>query len=322
MRNRGFIYLAVTILFFSTYEVVSKTVAGAIDPVQLNFVRFFYAGLLLLPLAIRDLRRRQLALLPRDLLLLALLGLLNVGLSMNLLQYGINMTRANLAAVIFSSNPLFVALAAAVLLRESLSLPKLAGILIGFIGVYLTFWGSIATGSEFYIGIALIILSALTYGIATVAGKGFTLRFGSLGMNAFSFLFGSIALIPLLWWRHIPLFTFNPSIWPQMLYLTVLVTALAYYCYFVGLSLLDTSLGATVFFVKPLLASLLAAAVLGERLTPGLAIGTLLVLASILLVRRGGRRSGAAASALQQERPGEAGIAGIGAIGTEAGVER
>jgi hypothetical protein len=99
-----------------------------------------------------------------------------------------------------------------------------------------------------------------------------------------------MALIPFLLWRHVPLFTFNPAVWPQILYLTVLVTALAYYCYFVGLSLLDTSLGATVFFVKPLLAALLAAAVLGERLTPGLATGALLVLASICLVQRGGRR--------------------------------
>ncbi len=309
MRKKGFLYLAVTILFFSTYEVVSKTVAGVIDPVQLNFLRFFYAGLILLPLALGDLRRRRLALLPRDLLLLTLLGILNVGLSMNLLQYGINLTRANLAAVIFSSNPLFVALAASLMLREGLSLTKLGGILLGFAGVYLTFAGGIATGNGFYTGIALLLLSALTYGVATVAGKGLTLRFGSLGMNAFSFLFGSMALIPILLWRHVSLFTFNPAVWPQVLYLTVLVTALAYYCYFVGLSMLDTSLGATVFFVKPLLASLLAAAVLGEKLTPGLAIGTLLVLGSIYLVLRGGGGAGKAE-----------GIE-IGANGTETGVE-
>lgn len=101
------------------------------------------------------------------------------------------------------------------------------------------------------------------------------------------------ALVPVLIWRHTPVFAFNLSLWPQLIYLTVLVTAVAYYCYFVGLSMLDTSLGATVFFVKPLLASLLAAVVLGEKLTPGLAFGILLVLGSIYLVQRGtGMRSG------------------------------
>ena len=293
MQRRSFLYLTVTILFFSTYEVVSWTIAGAIDPIQLNFLRFFYGGLLLLPLALQDLRKRQLRLNTKDLALLALLGIFNVGLSMNLLQFGINLTQANLAAVIFSSNPLFVALAASLLLGERLSITKLAGILVGFGGVYLTFSGEVAAGSSFYTGIGLLVLSALTYGITTVAGKSITLRMGSLAMNACSFLFGSAALVPVLIWRHTPVFAFNLSLWPQLIYLTVLVTAVAYYCYFVGLSMLDTSLGATVFFVKPLLASLLAAVVLGEKLTPGLAFGILLVLGSIYLVQRGtGMRSG------------------------------
>ncbi|MGD0154349.1 MAG: DMT family transporter [Thermacetogeniaceae bacterium] len=287
MQRKGFFFLAVTIFFFSTYEVVSKTIGGAIDPIQLNFLRFFFGGLLLLPLALRDLKKRQLRLSLKNMLLLAMIGLFSVGLSMNLLQFGINLTKANLAAVIFSSNPLFVTLAASLWLRERLSLAKLSGILVGFIGVYLTFSGEVTVGSGFYTGIVLLVLSALTFGVITVAGKRITLSLGSLSMNACSFLFGSIALIPVLIWRHTPVFAFNASIWPQLLYLTVLVTAVAYYCYFVGLSMLDTSLGATVFFVKPLLASLLAAAVLGERLTAGLVFGMLLVLVSIYLVLRG-----------------------------------
>jgi drug/metabolite transporter (DMT)-like permease len=41
---------------------------------------------------------------------------------------------------------------------------------------------------------------------------------------------------------------FNLSVWLQILYLAVMVTAVAYYCFFVGLSMLDTSLGSTIFF--------------------------------------------------------------------------
>lgn len=289
MQRKGLFFLTVTIFFFSTYEVVSRTMIGAIDPIQLNFLRFFFGGLLLLPLALQDLKKRQLRLSLKDMLLLAMVGIFSVGLSMNLLQFGINLTKANLAAVIFSSNPLFVTLAASLLLRERLSLTKLGGILVGFVGVYLTFSGEVTVNNGFYTGIVLLVLSALTFGIVTVAGKSITLRLGSLSMNACSFLLGSITLIPVLIWRHTSVFAFNASIWPQLLYLTVLVTAVAYYCYFVGLSMLDTSLGATVFFVKPLLASLLAAAVLGERLTSGLVFGILLVLVSIYLVLRGAR---------------------------------
>ncbi len=61
MQRKGFFYLAVTVISFSIYEVVSKTVAGLIDPVQLNFfLCLFYGGLLLAPLTLYDQRRRQL----------------------------------------------------------------------------------------------------------------------------------------------------------------------------------------------------------------------------------------------------------------------
>lgn len=50
--------------------------------------------------------------------------------------------------------------------------------------------------------------------------------------------------------------------------------------------MVDTSLGSMVFFVKPLLASFLAAIVLGEKLSLNLLFGTLLVLVSIYVVQR------------------------------------
>lgn len=286
MKNKGPIYLTLTILFFSTYEVVSKTVVGFIDPIQVNFIRFLFGGLILLPLAIRDIRRKNIKLLLKDYIYLLALGMLSVGLSMNLLQYGITLTRANLAAVIFSSNPLFVALMSALLMREYLPPAKVLGLLIGFSGVALTFAGEGSMSNGFYHGVLFLVLAALTFGLYTVAGKNIATRIGSLAMNSLCFIFGSLSLMPLLLIKDIPLFSFDPVIWPQIIYLTVFVTGLAYYSYFRGLSMVDTSLGSMVFFVKPLLASFLAAVVLGEKLSINLLFGTMLVLVSIYIVQR------------------------------------
>lgn len=216
---------------------------------------------------------------------MALLGLLLVGVSMNLLQFGLNQTKANLAAVLFSSNPLFVALTAALVLDERLGLMKLLGLGAGFAGVAIIFMGNGSSGSVYYHGIIYLLLSALTFGIYTVLGKKITMKVGSLAMNSLSFILGSLFLIPVLLFEHLPVFSISMNIWPQMLYLTVFVTGLAYYTYFKGLALTDTSLGSMVFFIKPLLASLLAAISLGEELTWGLVCGTGIVLSSIYLVR-------------------------------------
>lgn len=285
MNKRGFIFLGITIIFFSSYEVVGRTLVGRIDPVQLNFFRFFFGGLILLPAAVIDLRKYNIGIGGKDLLHLALLGILMVGISMNLVQHGINLTRANLAAVLFSSNPLFVALTAVCLLGEKLGWKKIVGLTAGFTGVVITFAGDGSSGTTYYQGITCLLLSSLTFGVYTVAGKKITLKIGSPAMNSLTFILGSLALIPVLLFRHLPLFSLDPEIWPQMAYLTVFVTGLAYYCYFKGLSMTDTSLGSMVFFLKPLMASLLAAVVLGEKLTWGLALGTCMVLGSIYLVQ-------------------------------------
>ncbi|WP_269318733.1 MULTISPECIES: EamA family transporter [Thermoanaerobacterium] len=50
-----------------------------------------------------------------------------------LLQIGINMTSASLSAVIFSSNPLFVMIAASILLNEKLNPAKIYGLILGVI---------------------------------------------------------------------------------------------------------------------------------------------------------------------------------------------
>ncbi len=203
--------------------------------------------------------------------------------SMNFLQYGINLTRANLAATIFSSNPLFVALAAAVLLNEPLNMRKVLSLGIGFAGVALIFQGGGHDGTISYQGLIFLVLAALTFGIYTVLGKKITIRVGSLTMNSLSFIFGSIILIPFLLFQRQPVFFININILPQMLYLSIFVTGLAYYTYFKGLALTDTGLGSMVFFVKPPLACFLAAIALGEELTLTLVLSTIIVLASIYM---------------------------------------
>ncbi len=281
LSKRGFTYLAFTIVLFSTYEVVSRTLVGEIDPAQVNFIRFFFGGIVLSPLAWLEMKKSQTKLTGKDLVQMTLLGFLLVGVSMNLLQYGINETQANISAAIFSSNPIFVALVASILLREPLGLKKILGLCVGFAGVAIIFL-SYDNGAQLYLrGLIYLVIAAFAFGIYTVLGKKFTLKFGSLTMNAVTFIFGSLSFIPFLLWQGIPLFQISLDILPQMAYLSIFVTGLAYYSYFKGLALTDTSLGSMVFFAKPPLACLLAALTLGEQLTWGFALGTVVILVSI-----------------------------------------
>ncbi len=74
IHNRGFIYLVITIILLSTYEVVCRTMVGKISPVQVSFIRFFFGGVILLPAALLDLKQREVKLNRKDLIEMALLG--------------------------------------------------------------------------------------------------------------------------------------------------------------------------------------------------------------------------------------------------------
>ena len=58
-------------------------------------------------------------------------------------------------------------------------------------------------------------------------------------------------------------------------------TALAYYCYFDAIAHVSTGLGSMSFFIKPGLASLLCAVVLGEPITANILVGIVLILCGL-----------------------------------------
>lgn len=54
--KRGYLYIAVTTLLFSSMEVALKLISGQFNPIQLNFSRFVVGGLVLIPFAVRELK--------------------------------------------------------------------------------------------------------------------------------------------------------------------------------------------------------------------------------------------------------------------------
>lgn len=276
----GFPYLLTTVVLFSTYEVVSKTLVGKIDPFQINFIRFFVGGAILFFIT---LLKADIKIGIKDMLWVSLVGILNVTISMNLLQLSLYAegAKASIVAVIFSSNPIFVVLFSAVINKEKISLNKVIGLIIGLIGIIVIFIEKLEIDALNFRSPLLAFFAAVAYGLYTVIGGRVSSRIGSLKMNAYSFIIGSLFLLPLLLSFHIPVATFDVTgIW-QVLYLSVFVTGLAYLAYFKGLAVVGASKGSLIFFAKPVLASLIAIIFLRERPTLYLFAGTFLIIAGI-----------------------------------------
>lgn len=282
-NKSGYLLLLNTIILFSTYEVVSKTIASKVNPFQINFIRFLMGGIMLF---IFVLTKGDIKLSKKELMNTALLGIINVVLSMNLLQLSLNMpaSKASIVAIIFSSNPIFVALFAALIEKERLELYKIAGFVLGMAGIVIISSNSLDIKSLNLKSPLLALFSAVLYGLYTVLGRRVSSRVGSLKMNSYSFLIGSLILLPLLLIFQSPVLSFDPSAAIFVVYLSFFVTGLAYLTYFKGLTLVGASSGSLVFFLKPVLAGIFAIAFLREQFTVNLLIGTFLILSGIVVI--------------------------------------
>ncbi|HEY9061596.1 MAG TPA: DMT family transporter [Pseudobacteroides sp.] len=282
--KNGYLCIINTVLLFSTYEVVSKTLVGKIDPFQVNFIRFLLGGLILILFL---LYKRDLKIEKKELLVIALVGFINVVVSMNLLQLSLYMkgAQASLCAVIFSSNPIFVSIFAYFLDKERFNPVKVAGLIFGILGIVIVFYDKLNIDSIDIRSPIFALLSAVFYGLYTVLGRKQAVKIGSLKMNSYSFIAGSLLLLPvMLVIKGTSVFEFQYSAALQVMYLAVFVTGIAYLTYFKGLSVLGAGKGSMVFFIKPVLASVIAVVFLKEKPSIYLAAGTLLILASIILV--------------------------------------
>lgn len=140
-RSLAHLYCFLTILFWSTIELGSKFLGQGVSPYTLTAWRFLIGGLVILPFAFRALKAAPRSLRIWDFGQMVLLGVLNVCVSMLLLQMSVYYGKASVSAVLVSSNPLFISLFAFVILREKLTLPQTLGLMLALTGIVLLILG-------------------------------------------------------------------------------------------------------------------------------------------------------------------------------------
>jgi drug/metabolite transporter (DMT)-like permease len=278
MKYKGYILLGITILIFSTLEVVTSTLKGIINPLQLTFIRFFIGGFILLPFVIRKKEKLN----KNDLLFFLGLGALNIFISMGSLQLSIHMGKASTAAILISSNPIFVMFFSTLFLKEKVTFDKFTCIVLGTAGISLIIYKG-NTGGDTVLSLTLALLASLTFGLYTVLGKLKSERLSTITMISISSILGSLLYIPVLLYFKLPLFYVPQASILKVAYLGMFLSGIAYITYMEALKILTASKGSMVFFLKPVLASILAIIFLGESLNAKTIFGMLLVLVGILI---------------------------------------
>ena len=284
MNLRGFSALLAGIILFSTIEVASKLmqIGGGIAghyPFWLAALRFIITGLVLFFPAALQLRGK--AFTRRDAAALAGLGLLGVTLMSSLYHLSITFLPANVAALVFSCNPVFVVLFAPLVLPEKITMRKLGAVTLCLTGIFVLARDRVSGVSP--TGLLLMLTAIIIFALYTVLFKKMTPRYGALPITAFAGLVGGLCILPLaLGVEGFPLATYGTADWLGVAYLALIGTALGYFLFIYGISHVEAGIGSMIFFLKPFLAALFAWVVLNEALPLPMLIGGAFILGGMI----------------------------------------
>ena len=280
MEKKSIIYIVLTAFFFGTLEVASKLGGASFNAIQLVFLRFLIGGVMLLPFAIHDLKKRAYKLTKSDLFYLLGLGVICVCISMAMLQYGVKRINANLASIIISMNPLFTMIFARFLVGEPFTKKKALVLVISFIGLLVVLNpATLFTGSIDPFGLIITLLAAISFGLFTAMGKKRLAKIGGMAQNSFSFLLGCAVLFIVMLVAKIPVVEgITLQSLPVLLYLGIFVTGAGYICFLKAIEIAGPSNASIAFFIKPVLAPVIAFLVLGEKFTWNLIVGIVIIL--------------------------------------------
>ncbi len=232
---------------------------------------------------------------PRDhraLLAYLVLGVLQSAVPFALIAWGETKIESGLAAILNGTMPLFTILIAHLWLHDEKITPaRLAGLVVGFTGVVVlgsrdvTTEGLRATAW----GQAALLAATLSYAVAATFSRRHLRREPPLVQATMVVLIGDLVLWSAVGVAERPVhFPPLPIVWIALLWLGLLGSCLAYLLYFYLISAWGATRASLVTYVFPVVGLILGIMFLGERVDWHLALGSLLVVAGIVVVGRWG----------------------------------
>jgi drug/metabolite transporter (DMT)-like permease len=269
-------FAAVSVLWGVPYLLIKVAVDDGAPPIFLAWVRIVIGAAVLLALAWRAGTFKSLAGRWRW---LAIFALVEVTLPFPLIAAGEQHVSSSLAAILIAATPLFVAILA---LRfdatERANGARLAGLVIGLLGVVALVGIDVAGRTDELFGATAIMVAALCYAIGPMI-----LKRKLADLDPVAAMGGTLALAAA--YLTLPALLDPPSRIPSaegvgaLLALGFLCTALGLYFFFTLIAEVGAGRALVVTYINPVIAVALGMVLLGERPGAGAVLGLVLILA-------------------------------------------
>ena len=267
--------------------VATRFVVDQTGPASLALLRYAIGVLVLLPAVLVAARPRFAA---RDLAPIALLGIVQFGVLIALLNYGLRFIPAARAALIFATVPLLAMLLAVALGHERLGAARAAGVLLTLAGVAAALGEkALPRGDDphGWLGEAAVLGAALSGAACSVLYRPYVRRYPTVPVSALAML-ASVAFLAALaagegFFAGWPRFTGGG--WAAIVFIGV-GSGVGYFLWLWALGNAPATEVTVFLALSPFTAALLGALFLAESITPPAAAGLVCVGLGLWLAHR------------------------------------
>jgi len=222
---------------------------------------------------------------------LLVMAVVNIVMPFILITVGEQSIDSALASILTATVPLTVIVLAPMFLPdERITLPKIAGLALGFAGVIMLVAPDLVNLSDSDLTGELMMLgAAICYGIGNVYSKRNVRGLRPMIPALFQVVFAAVIVVPMALAVEHPIGSVQPapSAIVAVIWLGILGSGVAYLCYFTILAHWGATRTSMVAYLLPVVGIALGAAVMQDPVTVNRIVGTGLIIAGIALVNSG-----------------------------------
>lgn len=272
-------YLLMTFSLWGSLYVVSKFVLNKIPVFTVSFIRYLIAVIFLFSI----IHFKKTGKIQReDYKYIIIVGFMGYFVSLGVQLIGTKISGASMASLINSMNPVFITLAATVILKEKLTLKKAVSIILSLIGVYIIVGGNVEGQTA---GIFLSLGSVVLWSVVSVYVRKISQKYPPLLITAYGMLVAVVCNFPVSVCEIITgqAVSFDKSAVFALVYMGIFCTGIAHLLWNQSLSMMEAGVCSAFYPIQPLVSVVLGIIFLHEKITVSFLVGCIFIVCGVLL---------------------------------------
>jgi len=286
-KGKGYFALFITSTIWGTTWVASKIGITEIPALQMAYIRQFIAGICFvgffmwykkfsLPTA-------------KQFRWITVMAVLMFVFANGLSTWSLKYIPTGLSALIGALYPLSVVIIERIFFKsKAMTILTLLGLFLGITGVGIVFYESAFNekGSSFVIGLSLSVVAMLSWSFGTIFITRNKADINPYYGTGWQMLISSIILFIIAETTQptVPVYQISMKVWMVILYLVMLGSILSFVAFIYSMKKLPVAIASLYAYINPLVAMVVAALVLDEKLTINILWGAVVTLIGVYLV--------------------------------------